>query len=410
VDVARTAFLPRLDLLWQGNRATRNNVFGLLLPQSVIPAVSGPVLDAGAVDDAWSSAGGVLMSWEALDFGRRGAGVDVARAESAAAEAQRAVTELEIASGAADAYLTALAAEATFAAARANVARLEAFANVVRALVRNQLRAGAEESRSDAELAAARNRMIEAERNAELSKLALAETVGMPGSRIVLASGALEQVPPRQPGSVATTPASHPRAEAAHAEVDVVRGRDRVLDRSYFPRVELQAAASSRSVSQQQIDGPGPGSGIGGSVANWAVGLSVSFPTLDIFRTQARRRVEAGRLDEVTARYERTLQALQSQEARARTVTAAAYQIAANTPLQLRAARDGDAQARARYGAGLTNVIEVAEAQRLLADAEADNAVANLAVWRALLAEAVVRGDVEPFLNQIRAAQPVPAP
>ena len=44
IDVARTAYLPRLDLLWQTNRATRNNVFGLLLPQSVIPSVNGPVL------------------------------------------------------------------------------------------------------------------------------------------------------------------------------------------------------------------------------------------------------------------------------------------------------------------------------------------------------------------------------
>src|SRR5581483_8314419 len=35
VEVARTAYLPRADLLWQENRASRNNVFGLLLPQSV---------------------------------------------------------------------------------------------------------------------------------------------------------------------------------------------------------------------------------------------------------------------------------------------------------------------------------------------------------------------------------------
>jgi outer membrane protein len=43
IVVARTAYLPRLDLLWQANRATRNNVFGSLLPQSVVPPVSGPM-------------------------------------------------------------------------------------------------------------------------------------------------------------------------------------------------------------------------------------------------------------------------------------------------------------------------------------------------------------------------------
>src|SRR5690242_13340328 len=44
IQLARTAYLPRVDILAQGNRATRNNVFGMLLPQSVIPGISGPVL------------------------------------------------------------------------------------------------------------------------------------------------------------------------------------------------------------------------------------------------------------------------------------------------------------------------------------------------------------------------------
>ena len=32
VGVARTAYLPRLDMMWQENRGTTNNVFGLLFP------------------------------------------------------------------------------------------------------------------------------------------------------------------------------------------------------------------------------------------------------------------------------------------------------------------------------------------------------------------------------------------
>src|SRR5437870_7747995 len=44
IDLARTAYLPRVDSVAQFNRATRNNVFGLLFPQGVIPGISGPVL------------------------------------------------------------------------------------------------------------------------------------------------------------------------------------------------------------------------------------------------------------------------------------------------------------------------------------------------------------------------------
>jgi len=48
VSVARSAYLPRLDSLWQSNRGTANNVFGQVLPQSVIPAMSGPVLSSAS--------------------------------------------------------------------------------------------------------------------------------------------------------------------------------------------------------------------------------------------------------------------------------------------------------------------------------------------------------------------------
>jgi hypothetical protein len=48
VTVAQSANLPRLDSLWQSNRGTANNIFGQILPQSVIPAMSGPVLPAAS--------------------------------------------------------------------------------------------------------------------------------------------------------------------------------------------------------------------------------------------------------------------------------------------------------------------------------------------------------------------------
>jgi hypothetical protein len=44
----------------------------------------------------------------------------------------------------------------------------------------------------------------------------------------------------------------------------------------------------------------------------------------------------------------------------------------------------------------------VAEAQRLLVQAETEDALARLGVWRALLAAAAVTGDLEPFLRLSR--------
>lgn len=400
VNVARTSYLPRLDLLWQGNRSTRNNVFGLLLPQSVIPPVSGPVLPGPSQPSVWSAGGGMLLSWEAVDFGRRAAGVELARAESTAASADQRAVALEVGARAAEAFLAVAAADATERAARANVDRLDTFAATVRALVDNQLRAGAEQSRAEAELAASRNRLIDAQRTAAVARVTLAEVLGLPPSTpLTIATDDLLAPPAARAEAMAFDAASHPEAAAATARIAAVEANDRVIQRSAMPRLDVQTAWSARGVSRD-VNGLPAGTAFGFDVPNWAVGMQVTVPSMEIFRVRARRRVEAERHNEAQARHDLTVQALQAQEARARVAIDASYAIAANTPRQLQAARDGDAQARARYAAGLTNGLEVAEGQRLLAEAEAETAVANLAVWRALLADAVLRGDLKPFLNR----------
>jgi hypothetical protein len=75
IQLARTAYLPRVDALAQVNRATRNNVFGLLLPQSVIPSMSGPVIGSNNLGPVRGSAVGGLVTWEPFDFGLRSANI-----------------------------------------------------------------------------------------------------------------------------------------------------------------------------------------------------------------------------------------------------------------------------------------------------------------------------------------------
>src|ERR1035437_3337789 len=80
IQLARTAYLPRVDMLAQANRATRNNVFGMLFPQGTIPSMSGPVLGTNNLGTAWGSAIGTLVAWEPFDFGLRKASVAAATA------------------------------------------------------------------------------------------------------------------------------------------------------------------------------------------------------------------------------------------------------------------------------------------------------------------------------------------
>ena len=89
---------------------------------------------------------------------------------------------------------------------------------------------------------------------------------------------------------------------------------------------------------------------------------------------------------------------LRAQWNRALATLTGARNVALNTPIQVSAAKAAAQQATARYQAGLGNITDVAEAQRLQTQAEIDDALAHLNVWRALLAIATAAGDVQPFV------------
>jgi outer membrane protein len=77
-----------------------------------------------------------------------------------------------------------------------------------------------------------------------------------------------------------------------------------------------------------------------------------------------------------------------------------ARRVAANTPIQVSSARTAVQQATARYEAGLASIDELAEAQRLLTQAEIDDVLARLSVWRGLLQIATAAGDIQPFVAE----------
>jgi outer membrane protein TolC len=99
------------------------------------------------------------------------------------------------------------------------------------------------------------------------------------------------------------------------------------------------------------------------------------------------------------------MQAVQAQLDAARQILDAAGKEAANTPIALEAARATESQAISRYRSGLAGVVEVADAQRLLAQAEIEDAVARLNVRRGELLFARAIGDLGPFLDGVRGSR-----
>jgi len=400
INLARTSYLPRADFLTQANRATRNNVSGLLLPQSVISPISGPVLPDDRLTNVWGSAAGVLVSWEPFDFGLRKANVEAAGMARTRAEKAADLTKLQVASAAADAFLTVLAAEQSVRAAQAGVDRARAVYRVVDAFVNAKLRPGAEASRMRAEVAIAETQLIQARQAVKVARAAVAQFLDIPSSNLSLQPGPLLETPPAEAFPVADLK-QHPAVQAEAAAVDEIRARERALARSYFPRFNLQGTTYARGTGSRN-DGTTGGvmAGLGPNIQNWAVGMSVTFPLFDLPSLRARREIEAHRERAQVALRSQILRDLQAQEEKAAATLEGARLVADNMPFQLEAARAAEQQATARYKAGLGNIVEVAEAERLLTQSEIDYSLARLNIWRAMLTVSSAEGDLAPFLQK----------
>ena len=400
IQLARTAYLPRADALAQVNRATRNNVFGLLLPQSVIPSISGPVLGTNNFGTAWGSALGVLVTWEPFDFGLRQANVAAATAARTQSQASLRRTQFDVSVAAADAYITLVAAQETVRTAQAGVDRAEVISRTINALVNAQLRPGADASRAEAEVAAARTLLIQAQQAVEVARVNVSQLVGLSPAQISVTAPKLLQLPPERTVAPLNT-AANPLAVEQDALVEQLKSQLKILERSYFPRFYAQASTYARGTGAE-INGNNLGglNGLAPTVQNSALGFTVTFPAFDLPSIRARESEQSATIRAETARSRKIATDLTAQWNRAVATLAGARSVAANTPVQVAAARAATEQATARYQSGLGTIDAVAEAQRLLTQAEIDDALARLAIWRGLLGVATAAGDIQPFVAE----------
>jgi outer membrane protein len=399
VAVARAGYLPSVDLSLQINAGSGNVLRGGLYYMRGIPVVSGPPTGRSFDDASLGLLVGVGASWDAIGLVQKMAQVDAALADDAQAHATVDVRRLEIAFAAADQFLDVLARSETVRSARATVERGRVFDTIVEALTKQELRPGADASRAQAELALAATQLIRAEQAEAVSRTELARTLGIAGARIEVSPGnllALPEVPTE-------TKAEHPLVIEAKAAERAARARKRTVELAYLPRLDLFASLWVRgSGLTSGMLPPSPADGIVPDTPNWLTGLVLSWPAVELVSVRARVRVEAAQVRVADARKREVMQAVRTQIDAAHQILDAAQKEAANTPIALKAARAAESQATARYRAGLATVVEVAEAQRLLAQAEIDDAVARLNVRRSELLLSRAIGDLTPFLDAVR--------
>ncbi len=401
VRLEKTSYLPRGSMLVQEMRGTSNQTTGPLLPNSTFPPISGAEVGGNDLTGGWGCATGAFLTWEPFDFGLRAANVAAAQAESRQSSFQADVSELEAEVGAAEAFLRASAAQEALRASQALLERMAMLKDTVRVLFDKHLRSNTDVFMAQAEEARAKDQVIEAEQALDLASCDLCGAIGLPGPTIRIESSPLLEFTPES-GQLSGNVESHPVFLVQASASQAAANRKKAIEKSYYPRVNLIAAIYGRGSSFKSDVSINEAKGFYPTRVNYAAGFNITFPFLDIFELKARR-LAASKI-ELAERAQLALTGLKlsTDNQRAEALMKGALKLAENAPVKVEAARQAANSARVRYQIGLSSINDVALDEQLLKQAEVEQSTARLRVWRAFLAQAAAKGNIELFLLEIK--------
>jgi len=214
----------------------------------------------------------------------------------------------------------------------------------------------------------------------------LAALMGTAGTEIRLdAGGLLDLLPIESLPDLAT--ADNPLHATKWPACGKSKPEKKTLSRTDYPRIVLQGNAFARG-SELPNNGTiiGNWNGLAPARGNWIAGVTITFPNIFDFKALgAEKQVTKANELSQKALYDKTIQDLTGQFQTALAQLKSAQLVAQQTPIELAAsARIGNSVARPIRCPVWQPWVEVSDAEGLLAQAEIDDAIARLNVWRGL--------------------------
>lgn len=388
IDVARAANRPSVLAAAEVVGATANNttatqfgVAGLDLPRVGATPVQSPEWAPHATTFVAAS-----LRQRLFDSGRVAAETARLRAEAAASGFDAEAAKLDVRLAVREAFYAVLAAKAVYEAAREAESRARAYLDYARAAVAQGLRASSDLLRAESEAAIYTAGRVRANAGVRLAQTVLANAIQSGEVRVDAreASGtagaqASLLAVPAEP----SVTGAHPLTRAARARWEAQRAATRAAAREGLPELYASASVSGRaggaepsSGDSHRFDGWLP------TVPNYGVGVILRVPVLD---PTSRARERASRLAE-TARRSELRHVTREQLSELREARLRLLSIEESLPAlraSAEAARGMLRDIEARYRAGLTTSLELADAEARRVEAEIGVSIAEFEARRA---------------------------
>lgn len=405
VGLAKAQYLPNLNIDTQVSAVTGNRIASVVMNNvsgfDTVPVDSGPPVSSSSLKPLCNNLQGLNLNWLLVDFGLRHSNDKFAEADARTARADVSLTKLDVAFAAADSFFHAAAAKQIIGARKAALEHMEAAKLRVRTLVAQGLRPGVDAAELDYEVAKAKINLIKAEKDFRLALVNMAEKMGLATSDFDIISDPVTRSPLDSSIERPVDLSSHPLARFKLAEIDRWRAKQVVLDKAYRPHLWLNSSIWGRGSGDSVNPIKPVAGGFLPQVFNYMVGVSFSFPIMEYFPLKEQKKMAHSNELAARADFDLAMLELEKKDANSRIMLEQARKVAQETPALVDAARVKEVNVVKRYDVGLTNVVSLAIAEENLAQADVENAVAQIEVWRSILALGYAQGELDSFLRLV---------
>jgi adhesin transport system outer membrane protein len=397
-------WLPNLNVNYQADVGTSNNVTGPYFGFGVIPSSSGGIHNTNVTTAMSDNLGIAELDWEVFNFGKYRAENKVAQSDVNVEQNNFARSKYDLQAFTISNYLQLLRLQDFIGIQYRDIQRNQEILRSIVSLAKSGVRAGVDTSVAEAELSKARLNYIELNNQLKQVQLQLSAVTGYPYQTIV-PDTTVEMTLIGQPSAYIfpEDTLNHPLINYYRSILDNSVQREKLVKNLYNPKLMLEAAAWDRGSSVDAAGNYGGlGSGYGLQRGNYLVGLGISFNLFDLKRRQLKLNTQkaATNYDQNLLSEQERLLSVSANQADAEMQTA--LDRLKEIPNQLNAANASYRQNLSLYRNGLSDIVTLDAALNILYRAETDYMQAKYDYANALFQKAITQNQVNAVLNLLK--------
>ena len=391
--------MPTLDVGYQANLATANNLTGLFYPVGLLP-MTGPPSSKNNYTPFTGSAASLLMNWQVISFGAQASQIHVAEAEANVKKRNVDEDVFQNSVQVISSYLDVVLAQMNLRIHEQNIRRTEVNLRESRVLAQSGIRPGVDTALFLCERSKAKVGGLQASRELQTTQWLLAQFLVVDQFPIPTDTALLLRLPSSTSNGDSSFN-SHPLMRLAQSQVAMSYSKEQFLKKSYLPKLTVFGTAFARGTGVGADGDLKPGGGMGLSRYNYGAGFQISFPILKYGEVKRQLEVQHFLSEAAEKTLSQTGTELLTQQHISNTAFTSSISVAEETHRQLLAARYAYQAMNIRYTTRLVNLSDMVQVQYNLFEAELAERKAYWDAWKALLLQAAVTGNLQLFLNQI---------